>query len=119
MPGTMQRSGEESVDTFSRLIEKEFHYALTGPRIKVKKFSQKKGNLSKERGHTNSELWLLPEEAGLPEGEDRRWFRTDKLLPQNTVYSHRDTLVPAAMAAFQRFEQGGPKAVPELEMIQP
>jgi ADP-ribose pyrophosphatase YjhB (NUDIX family) len=119
MPGTFFRRGEQPVDVARRLTNKELYgRPFVDYGYFVVKFFPNEEDLGKERGHINSELWLFPSEANLPTTEDRGWFEISS-LPEPTVYSHRDKMIPAAIAAYERWEKGGPAAVPKLQTIKP
>src|SRR3989344_670844 len=114
-PGTFYRPWETSVDVLKRLARKEFGWLEFDQAICVGLFRASKADMGRERGHPDSELWLILD----PEfGRRVQWFNLDA-LPEGVFYSHQEKLIPEVVGAFLRWEKGGPVAVPKIDVISP
>ncbi len=115
-PGTFYRPWETPVDVLKRLVKKEFGRLRFDQAIFVGLFRASKTDIGRERGHTNSEVWLF---LGAEFGEKVEWFDHDD-LPDNVFYSHLEHFILWAIAAFERWEVSrDPAAVPRVDIIQP
>jgi hypothetical protein len=118
LPGTIYRPYEKPGDTLARLIKKEFGKLSFRSCIFVGVIRPANEQEMKDRGHTNSELWMI---LGAVEF-DPKVFWVNAENPQsmaefNLHYRHSRDLMPALVAALRRYESGGETAVPRVEEI--
>jgi ADP-ribose pyrophosphatase YjhB (NUDIX family) len=91
-PGSVQRPRESEEELFSRLAEHEFKTPIVARRL-VEIYDLP----NEARGHFKLHIYLINLQLG--KNHAGNWFDVEN-LPDNTIWHHRDIVIPKAAEAF-------------------